>query len=116
MEAEYMNFRFNEEQQMMRKMVRDFAQKEIAPFVPSMEQGVFPKEILQKMGELGLMGIPAPAKYGGAEMDFISYILAIEEISKVKCNSWCNFSCTYVSWNESDFIFRNRRTEEKICF
>ena len=39
MEAEYMNFRFNEEQQMMRKMVRDFAQKEIAPFVPSMEQG-----------------------------------------------------------------------------
>ncbi|MGR5875073.1 acyl-CoA dehydrogenase family protein [Bacillus pacificus] len=37
-----MNFRFNEEQQMMRKMVRDFAQKEIAPFVPSMEQGVFP--------------------------------------------------------------------------
>ncbi|AAU15239.1 acyl-CoA dehydrogenase [Bacillus cereus] len=78
-----MNFRFNEEQQMMRKMVRDFAQKEIAPFVPSMEQGVFPKEILQKMGELGLMGIPAPAKYGGSEMDFISYILAIEEISKV---------------------------------
>ena len=48
-----------------------------------MEQGEFPKEILQKMGELGLMGIPAPAKYGGAEMDFISYILAIEEISKV---------------------------------
>ncbi len=50
MEAGYMNFRFNEEQQMMRKMVRDFAQKEIAPFVPSMEQGVFPTEILQKMG------------------------------------------------------------------
>ena len=48
-----------------------------------MEQGCSRKEILQKMGELGLMGIPAPAKYGGAEMDFISYILAIEEISKV---------------------------------
>ncbi|PEP61921.1 acyl-CoA dehydrogenase [Bacillus pseudomycoides] len=78
-----MNFRFTEEQQMMRKMVRDFAQKEIAPFVPEMEQGVFPREILKKMGELGLMGIPAPAKYGGAEMDFISYILAIEELSKV---------------------------------
>ena len=82
MEAEYMNFRFNEERQMMRKMVRDFAQKEIAPFVPSMEQGVFERDFA-KMGELGLMGIPAPAKYGGAEMDFISYILAIEEISKV---------------------------------
>ncbi|ENQ3079621.1 acyl-CoA dehydrogenase [Bacillus multifaciens] len=78
-----MNFQFTEEQQMMRKMVRDFAGKEIAPFVPMMEQGVFPREVLKKMGELGLMGIPIPAKYGGAEMDFISYILAIHEISKV---------------------------------
>lgn len=78
-----MNFQFTEEQQMMRKMVRDFAGKEIAPFVPIMEQGVFPREVLKKMGELGLMGIPIPAKYGGAEMDFISYILAIHEISKV---------------------------------
>ena len=48
MEAEYMNFRFNEEQQMMRKMVRDFAQKEIAPFVPSMEQGVFRKRFCKR--------------------------------------------------------------------
>ncbi|MGG2094421.1 acyl-CoA dehydrogenase [Bacillus sp. S13(2024)] len=78
-----MNFQFTEEQQMMRKMVRDFAQKEISPFVPTMEQGVFPREVLKKMGELGLMGIPIPAKYGGAEMDFISYILAINELSKV---------------------------------
>ncbi|WP_242216981.1 acyl-CoA dehydrogenase [Bacillus cereus group sp. BfR-BA-01380] len=78
-----MNFQFTEEQQMMRKMVRDFAGKEIAPFVPIMEQGVFPREVLKKMGELGLMGIPIPAKYGGAEMDFISYILAIHELSKV---------------------------------
>ncbi|WP_020059776.1 acyl-CoA dehydrogenase [Bacillus sp. 123MFChir2] len=78
-----MNFQFTEEQQMMRKMVRDFAGKEIAPFVSTMEQGVFPREVLKKMGELGLMGIPIPAKYGGAEMDFISYILAIHEISKV---------------------------------
>jgi alkylation response protein AidB-like acyl-CoA dehydrogenase len=78
-----MNFQFTEEQQMMRKMVRDFAQKEISPFVPTMEQGVFPREVLKKMGELGLMGIPIPAKYGGAEMDFISYISAINELSKV---------------------------------
>ena len=54
MEAEYMNFRFNEEQQMMRKMVRDFAQKEIAPLFLVWNKGVS-KEILQKMGELGLM-------------------------------------------------------------
>lgn len=82
-----MNFQLTEEQQMMRKMVRDFAQKEIAPFVPTMEQGVFPSEVLEKMGVLGLMGIPIPAKYGGAEMDFISYILAINEISKVSATT-----------------------------
>lgn len=78
-----MNLRFREEQDMMRKMVRDFAQSEIAPFVEKMEEGEFPKEILKKMGELGLMGIPVPEQYGGSEMDFISYIIAIHEISKV---------------------------------
>lgn len=78
-----MNLRFTEEQEMMRKMVRDFAQTEIAPFVEKMEEGEFPKEILKKMGELGLMGIPVPEQYGGSEMDFISYIIAIHEISKV---------------------------------
>jgi acyl-CoA dehydrogenase len=78
-----MNLRFTEEQEMMRKMVRDFAQSEIAPFVEKMEEGEFPKEILKKMGDLGLMGIPVPEQYGGSEMDFISYIIAIHEISKV---------------------------------
>ncbi|MEH7343263.1 acyl-CoA dehydrogenase [Bacillus sp. JJ1532] len=78
-----MNLRFTEEQEMMRKMVRDFAQSEIAPFIEKMEQGEFPREILRKMGELGLMGIPIPEQYGGAEMDFTSYIIAINELSKV---------------------------------
>lgn len=78
-----MNLRFTEEQEMMRKMVRDFAQTEIAPFVEKMEEGEFPREILKKMGELGLMGIPVPEEYGGSEMDFISYIIAIHEISRV---------------------------------
>ncbi|MDQ0271749.1 acyl-CoA dehydrogenase [Cytobacillus purgationiresistens] len=78
-----MNLRFTEEQEMMRKMVRDFAQTEIAPFVERMEAGEFPREILKKMGELGLMGIPIPEQYGGSEMDLTSYIIAINEISKV---------------------------------
>ncbi|WP_019153998.1 acyl-CoA dehydrogenase [Robertmurraya massiliosenegalensis] len=78
-----MDLRLTDEQEMMRKMVQDFAQKEIAPFIERMEQGEFPREIIKRMGELGLMGIPIPAKYGGAEMDFISYIRAIHEISKV---------------------------------
>ncbi|WP_223594983.1 acyl-CoA dehydrogenase [Neobacillus bataviensis] len=78
-----MNLTFTEEQEMMRKMVRDFAENEIAPFIEKMEKGEFPREVLRKMGELGLMGIPVPEKYGGAEMDFTSYIIAINELSKV---------------------------------
>ncbi len=78
-----MDLRFTEEQQMMRKMVREFAEEVIAPFVPEMEKGAFPRAVLKKMGELGLMGIPIPTEYGGADMDFTSYIIAIHEISKV---------------------------------
>lgn len=78
-----MNLRFTEEQEMMRNMVREFAVSEIAPFVERMEQGEFPRPILKKMAELGLMGITIPEEYGGAGMDFTSYIIAIHEISKV---------------------------------
>ncbi|MBB6453916.1 alkylation response protein AidB-like acyl-CoA dehydrogenase [Salirhabdus euzebyi] len=78
-----MNFRFTEEQEMMRKMVRDFAKKEVAPAVERMEkEDRFPRELVQKMGELGLMGIPIPEQYNGAGMDFTSYIIAINEIAK----------------------------------
>ncbi|RJS60753.1 acyl-CoA dehydrogenase [Bacillus sp. PK3_68] len=78
-----MELRFSEEQQMMRKMVRDFAESEIAPFVERMEKGEFPRELIKKMAELGLMGITIPEEYDGSGMDFISYIIAINELSKV---------------------------------
>ncbi|GEL04778.1 acyl-CoA dehydrogenase [Rummeliibacillus sp. G93] len=78
-----MNLQFTEEQMMMQKMVRDFAREVIAPQVDQLEKGEFPRDILAQMGELGLMGITAPAAYGGSEMDFTSYIIAIHELSKV---------------------------------
>lgn len=78
-----MDLTFTEEQQMMRDMVQNFAKTEIEPFIPRMEAGEFPREILKKMGGLGLMGITVPEEYGGAGMDFISYISAIHELSKV---------------------------------
>ncbi|KMK95855.1 acyl-CoA dehydrogenase [Rossellomorea marisflavi] len=78
-----MELRFTEEQKMMRKMVRDFADSEISPFIERMEAGEFPREILNKMAELGLMGITIPEEYGGAGMDFTSYIIAIHELSRV---------------------------------
>ena len=78
-----MDLTLTDEQKMMRDMVRNFAKTEIEPFIPKMEEGEFPREILTKMGALGLMGITVPEQYGGSEMDFVSYILANEEISKV---------------------------------
>ncbi len=78
-----MDLRLTEEQEMMQQMVRDFAKTEIEPFIPNMEAGEFPRHLLNKMGELGLMGMTVPEEYGGADMDFLSYILAIHELSKV---------------------------------
>jgi alkylation response protein AidB-like acyl-CoA dehydrogenase len=78
-----MNLLFSEEHEMMRKMVRDFAETEITPYIDKMEAGMFPKEVLKKMAEIGLMGITIPEKYGGAGMDFTSYIIAIHELSRV---------------------------------
>ncbi|TWI59753.1 acyl-CoA dehydrogenase [Halalkalibacter nanhaiisediminis] len=79
-----MNLQFTDEQEMMRKMVRAFAEEQITPFIEEMEENeTFPREIINKMSELGLMGIPIPEQYGGSEMDFTSYIIAIHELSKV---------------------------------
>src|SRR5699024_6277985 len=79
-----MDLHFTETQEMMRQMVQDFAEKEVAKEVPHMEkEGRFPKELIEQMGELGLMGIPIPETYGGSNMDFTSYIIAIHELSKV---------------------------------
>ncbi|TCW39298.1 butyryl-CoA dehydrogenase [Laceyella sacchari] len=79
-----MHFLLTEEQEMMRRMVRDFAEKEITPYLESMDEGdQFPREVIRRMGEVGLMGIPIPEAYGGAGADFLSYILALEEISKI---------------------------------
>ena len=78
-----MNLVFTEEQIQIQKMVREFAEREISPFLPKIEKGEFPRKILSKMGALGLMGITVPEKYGGAGMDFTSYILSIEELSKI---------------------------------
>ena len=71
------------EQESMRKLVREFANKEIAPKAALYDrEEKFPTESISKMAELGLMGLPIPEQYGGAGTDTMSYIIAIEEISK----------------------------------
>ncbi|MFC4767450.1 acyl-CoA dehydrogenase [Effusibacillus consociatus] len=77
-----MKFVLTQEQQDIRDMISEFAQKEIAPYAAKIdEEDQFPREIVQKMGKLGLLGIPVPEERGGVGADFLSYMLAIEEIS-----------------------------------
>lgn len=79
-----MDFTFNERQTMIRDMVRDFAEKEIRPFVSEWdEKEEFPFELIRKLGDLGLMGILFPEKYGGAGMGYVEYVLVLEELAKV---------------------------------
>ncbi|MFS0905535.1 acyl-CoA dehydrogenase [Priestia aryabhattai] len=74
---------FTSEQRMIKKMVADFSEKEVAAAVPNMEKGEFPRGLLKQMADFGLMGIPVPQTYGGGGLDFVSYMIAIHEISKV---------------------------------
>ncbi|HMX73072.1 MAG TPA: acyl-CoA dehydrogenase [Anaerolineales bacterium] len=74
----------SDEHKMLRDAARDFAQKEIAPIAAEFdESGEFPYATIRKMGELGFMGIEIPEEYGGAGMDALAYVLALEEICKV---------------------------------
>lgn len=78
-----MDFSLNEEQLAIRDTCREFAEQEIKPRAEEMDRtGAFPYELIQKMGELGLLGLPFPEAYGGAGADFLSYCIAIEEISR----------------------------------
>ena len=78
-----MEFLLNEEHRMIRDTVREFAQKEIAPVAAHYDEtGEFPMPVIKKMGELGLMGIEVPEEYGGAGLDTLSYVLAMEEVAK----------------------------------
>lgn len=88
-----MNFVLTEEQEMTRKMVRDFAENEVKPGAEERDdKEEFSRELFDKMGELGLTGIPWPEEYGGGECDFISYVIAVEELSRVDASAGTTLS------------------------
>ncbi len=83
-----MNFQLTEEHLMIQQAARDFANAELLPGVIERdEKGIFPMEQIRKMGELGFMGMMVSPEYGGGGMDTISYVLAMEEISKVDASA-----------------------------
>src|SRR5512137_250076 len=82
-----MQLELNEQQKMIRNMVREFAEKEVAPIAAELDKkGEYPTKTLEKMAKLGLLGIIIPQQYGGAGLDTISYATVVEEISR-KCAS-----------------------------
>jgi alkylation response protein AidB-like acyl-CoA dehydrogenase len=92
-----MNFQYSETHLMIRDTARKFAQDELAPTVLERdEKELFPYEAVKKMGELGFMGMMVSEQYGGAALDTVSYVLALEEIGKVDASA-----CVIMSVNNS---------------
>ncbi|OOM16404.1 acyl-CoA dehydrogenase family protein [Clostridium saccharobutylicum] len=88
-----MDFNLTEQQQRIVQVVRDFAENEIKPKVIEYdESGEFPIDTYKKMGQLGLIGLPYPREYGGGNGDYLSYVLAVEEISKVSGSLGISYS------------------------
>jgi len=120
-----MDFRLTEEQQMIQAAARDFAREEIAPVAAKFdESGEFPLENIQKMGELGLMGIEVPEEYGGSGLDTIGYVLALIEvcaadaahgtIMSVNNSLFCNGILKYGSEEQKQKYVRAIASGEKI--
>ncbi|MBI4832295.1 MAG: acyl-CoA dehydrogenase [Candidatus Lindowbacteria bacterium] len=83
-----MDFDLTDEQKMIQDMARNFAEKEVAPLAAELDETHrFPVELAKKMGELGLMGVAVPEQYGGAGMDCVCYVLALEEICRACANT-----------------------------
>src|SRR5690625_619414 len=96
-----MNFQLSDEQEMLRRMVRDFAENEVEPTAAERdEEERFDREIFDKMAELGLTGIPWPEEYGGIGSDYVSYVLAVEELSRVCASTGVTLSAhiSLASW------------------
>ena len=101
-----MFFELNEEQLAVQEAAREFAQKELKPGVIERDsKGAYPKEEVRKMGELGFMGMMASPEYGGGGMDTLSYVLAMEEISKVdsSCSVIMSVNNSLVCWGLETF-------------
>jgi alkylation response protein AidB-like acyl-CoA dehydrogenase len=104
---------FKEEHFLLRDMVRDFSINEIRPRAKEVDTGIFPKENIDKMAELGLMGIPWEEKYGGNGMDSLALVIAIEELGK-ECASTAATMMAHTSLGTGPIaIFGTDRQKEK---
>ena len=110
-----MDFHLSKEQEMVRKMYREFAETEVKPLAQEIdEEERFPMETVEKMGKLGMMGIYFPKEYGGAGGDVLSYAMCVEELAKV-----CGTTAVIVSAHTSLCcapIFEHGTEEQKMKY
>ncbi|QWG58797.1 acyl-CoA dehydrogenase AcdA [Bacillus mycoides] len=110
-----MHFKLSEEHEMIRKMVRDFARNEVAPTAAERdEEERFDRALFDKMAELGLTGIPWPEEYGGIGSDYLAYVIAVEELSRVCASTGVTLSAhtSLAGWP----IFKFGTEEQKQKF
>ncbi|EOO13094.1 MULTISPECIES: acyl-CoA dehydrogenase AcdA [Bacillus cereus group] len=110
-----MHFKLSEEHEMIRKMVRDFARNEVAPTAAERdEEERFDRVLFDQMAELGLTGIPWPEEYGGIGSDYLAYVIAVEELSRVCASTGVTLSAhtSLAGWP----IFKFGTEEQKQKF
>lgn len=109
-----MDFSFTEDQQLLRRTVREFAESEILPHVMEFdERQEYPREIMAKAAELGLFGILFPEKYGGAGLGYMEYAIAIEELSRVDGSVGISVAAHNGLCSNHIYLFGNEAQREK---
>ena len=103
----------NDEQKMVRRMTRDFCEREIAPRAAEIDEGRFPAEVVESMGELGLMGLTVPDSYGGGGADPVSMALATEEVSAACPSTSAIFAAHNSLVCDPVYRFGSERQKEK---
>ena len=84
-----MDFAPSEDHELLRQAVREFAEKEARPTAAARDEAMqWPDDLVKKMGQLGFLGVAIDEKYGGAGLDYISYAIVIEELSRVDASLW----------------------------
>jgi alkylation response protein AidB-like acyl-CoA dehydrogenase len=108
------DFTFTEDQEMTRRMVREFAENEIAPKVRYFDETQeFPLEIMTKLGELGLLGVVFPPEYGGAGMSYLEYVSVIEELGRIDPAIGLGVAAHNGLCSNHIFLFGNEQQKKK---
>ena len=109
-----MDFELNSEQKAIESLCREFAQQEVRPRAEQMDaEAAFPYDLVKKMGELGLMGLPFPEKYGGAGADTVSYALAVFEIARADASTAITLAAHVSLGSSPFFLFGTEAQKQK---